>query len=116
MAIVKVHNSSTQELTYQTINTKRDQAGMEDYGVLNKLDGVAVHDCWSPCWKYKDVTHVVCNAHLLRELIGVEQYSQDHTWVPGFKALLQSMKKTRDKAVAEGKTELSYMKKYENET
>lgn len=86
MAIVKVHNSSTQELTYQTINTKRDQAGMEDYGVLNKLDGVAVHDCWSPYWKYKDVTHVVCNGHLLRELTGVEQYSQDHTWVPGFKA------------------------------
>ena len=69
-----VHNSSTSDLTYQTIN----------------------------------ITHAVCNGHLLRELTGVEQYSPGHMWAPGFKTLLRSMKKARDKAVVKGKTELSY--------
>lgn len=103
-----VHNSSTLELTYQTINAKRGHAGMEGNGVLTEFGGIAVHDCWSPYWKYDGITHAVCNAHLLRELTGVEQYSPNHQWVPGFKALLRSMKKVRDKAVAKGKTELSY--------
>ena len=103
-----VHNSSTQELTYQTISTRRGKDGMEENGVLTDFHGVAIHDCWSSYWKYEDVTHAVCNAHLLRELTGVEQYSPDHKWAPEFKALLRSMKKVRDKAVAKGKTDLSY--------
>lgn len=103
-----VHNSSTPELTYQTINAKRGQEGMEGNGVLTEFGGIAVHDCWSPYWKYDGVTHAVCNAHLLRELTGVEQYSPDHQWAPGFKALLRTMKKARDKAVAKGKMKLSY--------
>ena len=81
---------------------------MEGNGVLTKFGGIAVHDCWSPYWKYDDITHAVCNGHLLRELTGVEQYSPGHMWAPGFKTLLRSMKKARDKAVVKGKTELSY--------
>ena len=84
-----VHSSSTKELTYQTINTRRGH-------------------CWSPYWKYKGISHAVCNAHLLRELTGVEQYSPEHKWAPEFKTLLRSMKKARDKAAAKGKTKLSY--------
>lgn len=103
-----VHNSSTPELTYQTINNKRGQVGMEDNGVLPGFSGIAVHDCWSPYWKYDGITHAVCNAHLLRELTAVEQYSPEHQWAPGFKTLLRSMKRARDKAVAKGKGELSY--------
>ena len=103
-----MHSSSTPELTYQTINAKRGQIGMEGNGVLTEFDGIAVHDCWSPYWKYNDITHAVCNAHLLRELTGVEQYSPEHKWAPEFKTLLRSMKKARDKAAAKGKTELSY--------
>ena len=103
-----VHNSSTPELTYQTISTRRGKDGMEENGVLTNFQGVAVHDCWSPYWKYDNVTHAVCNGHLLRELTGVEQYSPEHKWAPEFKSLLRTMKKVRDKAVAKGKTELSY--------
>lgn len=103
-----VHNSSTPELTYQTIHAKRGKDGMEGNGVLTGFTGVAVHDCWASYWNYGDVTHAICNAHLLRELTGVEQYSAEHKWAPEFKTLLRSMKKARDKAVAKGKTELSY--------
>ena len=102
-----VHNSSTADLTYQTINKKRGQPSMEDNGVLPDFKGTAVHDCWSPYWRYTDINHAVCCAHLLRELTGVEQYSPEHKWAPEFKTLLRAMKKARDKAVTKGKTELS---------
>ena len=97
-----VHNSSTPELTYQTINPHRGQAGMEGNGVLPGFIGVGVHDCYSPYWKYDMVTHAVCNAHILRELIGVEEYSPEHTWAPAFKNLLLDMKKAKEQAIEKG--------------
>lgn len=103
-----VHNSSTPELTYQTISKNRGQVGMDDNGVLTEFGGIAVHDCWSPYWKYDGITHAVCNAHLLRELTGIEQNRPEHQWAPGFKTLLRSMKKACAKAAAKEKTELSY--------
>lgn len=103
-----VNNSSTRDLTYQTINKKRGQPGMEDNGALPDFKGTAVHDCWSPYWKYTGIRHAVCNAHLLRELTGVEQYSPEHQWAPEFKTLLRTMKRIRDKAAAKGKTQLRY--------
>ena len=67
-----------------------------------------MHDCWSPYWKYDGIEHAICNAHLLRELTGIEEFEPDHTWATLFKTLLRSMKKAKEKAEAKGKTELSY--------
>lgn len=103
-----VHNSSTPEYTYQTINRKRGKIGIDANGVLPNFNGVAMHDCWSPYWKYDGIIHAICNAHLLRELTGIEDNEPDHTWASAFKALLRSMKKAKGKAMARGKTELSY--------
>lgn len=117
VSAMRVHSSSTPELTYRTINAKRVRIGMEGNGVLTEFAGIAVHDCRSPYWKYNGITHAVCNAHLLRELTGVEQYSPEHKWAPEFKTLLRSMKRTRDKVAAKGKTELShyYLHKFDTE-
>jgi len=41
---------------------------MDAAGVLPGFGGVAVHDCWSPYWRYQGATHALCAAHLLREL------------------------------------------------
>ena len=103
-----VHNSSTDKYTYQTINKKRGKVGIDDNGVLLLFAGVAMHDCWSPYWKYEGIVHAICNAHLLRELTGIEEFEPDHTWATLFKTLLRSMKKAKERAEAKGKTELSY--------
>ena len=103
-----VHNSSTDKYTYQTINKKRGKDGIDDNGVLLLFAGVAMHDCWSPYWKYEGIVHAICNAHLLRELTGIEGFEPDHTWATLFKTLLRSMKKAKERAEAKGKTELSY--------
>ena len=112
-----VHNSSTSKYTYQTISKKRGKDGIDANGVLLNFHGVAMHDCWSPYWKYDGLLHAICNAHLLRELTGIEDFEPDHTWAFSFKALLRAMKKAKDRAVAKGKSGLSpsYLAKFSRE-
>ena len=104
---VWVHNSSTMALTYQTINARRGQEGMEGNGVLPDFRGIGVHDCWKPYWKYELAGHAVCCAHLLRELTGIEEFQPDHEWPTRFKALLMDMKKAKERTMDRGADEIS---------
>ena len=112
-----VHNTSTNLYTYQTVSNKRGKPGIDENGVLPFFNGVAMHDCWSPYWKYKGVRHAVCNAHLLRELTGIAENNPEHTWPLKLKTLLRNMKKAKEKAIVKGKTELSryYLQKFSQE-
>lgn len=103
-----VHVASDQDYTYLTINQKRGQIGMDAADVLPHARGIIVHDCWGSYWKYQDVTHAICCAHLLRELNGVIENHPEQTWAPKFKKLLLDMKKVRDKALLSDKDEVSY--------
>ena len=114
-----VHDASNCEYTYLDISPKRGFAGMEQCGVLTGFQGIAMHDCWASYWKYPDIQHAVCCAHLLRELTGISENHSDQTWAPEFINLLLEMKKVKEKAVKSGKESLSYYhyhkfdKKYE---
>ena len=98
-----IHNSSSTNCTYQTLHEKRGKDGIDDNGVIDKSDGVAVHDCWGSYWNYENVTHAVCGAHLLRELKGVLENAPDHTWAEIFSALLIRMKRQKENDMAYGK-------------
>jgi transposase len=63
-----VHSASTPLLSLFTVHPKRGVAAMDAAGVLPGFHGVAVHDGWSPYWRYPKATHALCAAHLLREL------------------------------------------------
>ncbi len=63
-----VHSASTPLWSYLTVDAKRGKVAMDTAGVLPTFGGVAVHDFWSPYWRYPKATHAVCAAHLLREL------------------------------------------------
>ena len=102
-----VHVASDQDYTYLTINQKRGQVGMDAADVLPHARGIIVHDCWSSYWKYQDVTHAICCAHLLRELNGVIENHPEQTWAVRFKQLLLDMKKVRDKALLSDKDKIS---------
>lgn len=88
-----VHVASDLDYTYLTINQRRGQIGMDAANVLPHAHGIIVHDCWSSYWKYQDVTHAICCAHLLRELNGVIENHPEQTWAVRFKNLLLSMKR-----------------------
>src|SRR5213083_3175946 len=51
--------------------------------------GVAVHDGWSPYWRYEDITHALCGAHLLRELEAITE-EPGQGWAAGMAELLST--------------------------
>jgi len=67
-----LHTSSTVRLTYLEMNRKRGKEALDDIGILKDFKGTAVHDCYASYWNYNCV-HSLCNAHLLRELIFIDE-------------------------------------------
>lgn len=67
-----MHSASTDTDVLLTVHAKRGVKGMDAAGVLNRFHGVGVHDAWAPYDTYPDITHALCNAHVLRELIYVQ--------------------------------------------
>lgn len=66
-----MHSASTPTDVLLTVHPKRGVKGMDAPGVLPRFTGVAVHDAWAPYDTYKHLTHALCNAHLVRELVYV---------------------------------------------
>lgn len=100
------HTASTEMYTRLHLDRKRGIDGIEAAGILPRSKGVVVHDCWPSYWKMEHLEHATCGAHLLRELNGIEEMEPDHTWPGMFKELLLDMKSAKERAIAEGKTNL----------
>jgi transposase len=80
------HTASTPTLTHYSVDAKRGQAGIEAGGILPELRGRAVHDAWSPYFRY-GCDHALCNAHHLRELTYLVERERQ-TWAAELIALL----------------------------
>jgi len=88
------HVLSTNNLTYYGINQKRGHVAIKETDVLPNYKGTIVHDYFAPYLKYGD-SHILCNAHHLRELTFIEeQYKQ--VWAKHMKGLLIAIKHQRD--------------------
>jgi transposase/uncharacterized coiled-coil protein SlyX len=85
-----VHSASTQTLSLFTVHARRGKIAMDTAGVLPGFGGVAVHDGWSPYWRYQ-VTHALCGAHLLRELEAITD-EPGQGWAAGMAELLIDVK------------------------
>lgn len=84
-----IHCLCNESLTYFHVDAKRGQEAMERMGVLANFHGQLVHDHWKPYFLYL-CTHVLCNAHHLRELQrAFEQDSQK--WAKKMKKLLEEI-------------------------
>ena len=89
-----LHTASTDKLTHITVHRKRGSEGMEAGGVLPDYVGIAVHDCLQAYFKF-GCMHALCNAHLLRELIGLYE-NTGQQWAKTFIGLLLRMKEEVD--------------------
>ena len=66
-----LHTASTPEVTLQHIHQKRGKEAMDAGEILPSFAGIAMHDGWKSYDAYTDCRHVLCNAHLLRDLQGI---------------------------------------------
>jgi transposase len=96
-----VHSASTSLLTLLSVHAKRGKVAMDAAGVLPGFVGVAVHDGWAPYWRYQDVRHALCGAHLLRELEAITD-EPGQGWAAGMAELLCDVKLAGDRARAAG--------------
>jgi len=96
-----VHSASTSLLTLFTLHAKRGKVAMDAAGVLPRFAGVAVHDGWAPYWRFGDVRHALCGAHLLRELDAITE-EPGQGWAAGMAELLVDAKLVADRARAAG--------------
>jgi len=98
------HVMSTHLLTCYAHHAKRGREAFKAIGLLLGFGGRRVHDAWAPYLKLPGL-YALCNAHLLRELIGLHEET-GHAWVQKLIRLLLSMKAAVAQARAAGQTAL----------
>ncbi|MCC7359738.1 MAG: IS66 family transposase [Anaerolineales bacterium] len=99
-----VHVVSTALLTFYAHHAKRGREAIDAIGLLVGCAGRRVHDAWAPYLSLPRA-YALCNAHLLRELIGLDEES-GQAWIQKLIRLLLSMKATVEAARAAGQAEL----------
>ncbi len=67
-----LHIAATSTHTWYGVHAKRGMEAFVAHAILPNRIGVLVHDCWAPYWTL-DCIHALCNAHLLRELVYVQE-------------------------------------------
>jgi hypothetical protein len=82
-----LHTAGTDTLSWYGSHRKRGKPALDELGILPGFAGVAVHDGWAPYASY-DCEHALCNAHHLRELIYVQERTQQ-TWAVQMTGLLR---------------------------
>lgn len=85
-----VHCASTPTLTLYCAHPKRGREAIDAMGVLPGYEGVAIHDAYTSYLSYPG-RHALCNAHLLRDLVAVEEETQA-VWAAAMRDLLLEIK------------------------
>jgi transposase len=89
-----LHVASNDKYTCYFAHPKRGSEAINAMRILPEFKGIAVHDGWKPYNSY-ECDHALCNAHLQRELTGIEEnYKQQ--WAKEMNELLAEMKKYTD--------------------
>jgi transposase len=83
-----VHSYSYGNITLKFVHAKRGLEAILDIGIIPKYGGIIVHDCWASYFKFKNVLHAICGAHILRELKYIEE-CEVYIWANLMKELLK---------------------------
>lgn len=69
-----LHTASTARDTHLFVHQQRGRKALDsDASVMKDFTGTAVHDCLASYFTYDQANHVLCGAHLLRELNGLQE-------------------------------------------
>jgi transposase len=100
-----VHVISTTLLTFYTHHAKRGREAIDAIGLLLDFKGRRVHDAWAPYLQLPGL-YALRNAHLLRELVGLHEDTQQ-AWMQKLIRLLLRLQAAVVAAQAAGQTELT---------
>ena len=84
-----LHSISNEKTTLFHPDEKRGQQAMDRMGILPFFKGILMHDHWKPYFRY-ECTHVLCNAHHLRELEAAVEFD-NQKWADKMQELLREM-------------------------
>ncbi|MDQ3258142.1 MAG: IS66 family transposase [Acidobacteriota bacterium] len=103
-----IHVARTDQLTHYGYDARRSKAAVDAIGILPKFTGVCVRDGWFIYDEYRQATHALCNVHLLRELVYVEEVcAEQQQWTRPLAKLLLDIKAAVAQAKERGDTKLS---------
>jgi transposase len=102
-----VHVARTDELTHYGFDDRRGKAAMDEIGILPQFTGTLVRDGFSSYQWYEQCRHSLCNVHLLRDLVFIEESSPaQKVWTEPLAKLLLKIKDKVTEAQAETGTEV----------
>jgi transposase len=99
-----VHSAGTATLTLYRAHAKRGREAIDAMGVLPGYEGVAIHDAYTSYLSYPG-RHALCNAHLLRDLVAVEEETKA-VWAAPMRELLLEIKASAAQARSSGAAQL----------
>ena len=103
-----IHVARTDGLTHYGYDTRRGKMAMEAIGILPQFKGVCVRDGWMAYDEYRRAEHALCNVHLLRELVYVEEVAaEQQQWTRPLAKLLLGIKAEVERAKGRGEKKLS---------
>lgn len=83
-----LHTATSALYTYLFVHEKRGKLALNsEKSILEEFKGWLIHDCWESYFKFTNVKHGICNAHILRELEGLVQ-NEESKWASTFKTFL----------------------------
>lgn len=108
-----LHNLSNEQVTLYHADERRGQDAMDRMGVLPEYKGRLCHDHWKAYYRYENITHVLCNAHHLRELERVIE-EENHVWAKVMKEFLLTVNEEvkASGGVLPGEKLIEYEKRY----
>jgi transposase len=88
-----IHTLSSILFTYQFAHEKRGrEAFISESSILDNLVNWLIHDCWSSYFNLEKIKHALCGSHLIRELQGVIDNSENNKWANDLKKYLLEVK------------------------
>jgi transposase len=68
------HTASTLLFTYLFVHPKRGIEALNSaYSLIKDFTNRAIHDCWKSYFDFKQCSHALCNAHIVRELEALKE-------------------------------------------
>jgi transposase len=107
-----MHVVSNKNISFFAHHLNRGKKAMDDIGLLELYNGTLVHDRFSSYFSYS-CDHSLCNAHILRDLVYVEETFDAH-WAKEIRTLLVQAKNAKKKHKLKASYYSKIFKRYVN--